>query len=220
MSNDIQIQIQTLKSQIENMKLQIDNIEMQNQNMNQMMMGSIIGEQLLNLSIQLFNAGIQTFNTSKILVMNIDKYIQQLKKVSEQINSIITDYEGMNMMQMPPMMGMPVNQGMGQIPMQQMQMQMMMMNQMNMMEQMSNPIELDKINVTFDNVNGEKEIISVEKGTKVKDLFAKYVNEVYGLINKDFIYLYNGQRISRRDERKVEDVFINNEFPRITVTEM
>ena len=157
MSDDIQIQ--TLKSQIENMKLQIDNIEMQNQNMNQMMMGSsIIGEQLLNLSIQLLNAGIQTFNTSKILVMNIDKYIQQLKKVSEQINSIITDYEGMNMMQMPPMMGMPLNQGMGPSPMQ-----MMMMNQMNMMEQMPNPIELDKINVTFDNVNGEKKIISVEK---------------------------------------------------------
>ena len=218
MSNDIQIQ--TLKSQIENMKLQIDNIEMQNQNMNPMLMGpSIIGEQFLNLSIQLFNAGIQTFNTSKIFVMNIDKYIQQLKNISEQINSIITAHEGMKMMQMPPMMGMPpmvgmpLNQGMNP-------MQMMMMNQMNMMEQMSNPIELDKINVTFYNVNGETKIISVAKGTKVKDLFAKYANESYGLINNNFIYIYNGQRISRRDERKIEDVFMGDENPRITVTKL
>ena len=146
------------------MKLQIDNIEMQNQNMSPMMMGSgFIGEQLLNLSIQLFNAGIQTFNTSKNLIMNIDKYIQQLKKISEQVNSIITDYEGMNMMQMQQMMGMPPNQGMNP-------MQMMMMNQMNMMDQMPNPFELDKVNVTFNNANGESKMISVEKGTKVKDL--------------------------------------------------
>ena len=208
MSSDIQIQ--TLKSQIENMKLQIDNIEMQNQNMNPMsMMGSsIIGEQLLNLSIQLFNAGIQTFNTSQNLIMNIDKYIQQLKKISEQVNSIISDYEGMNMMQMNPMMGMPANQGMN--PMQ------MMMNPMSMMDQMPNPFELEKVNVTF----SEAKMISVEKGTKVKDLLAQYVDEVYGLKNKNLIYIYNAQRISRRDERKVEDVFINNKCPRITVTEV
>ena len=220
MSSDIQIQ--TLKSQIENMKLQIDNIEMQNQNMNPMsMMGSsIIGEQLLNLSIQLFNAGIQTFNTSQNLIMNIDKYIQQLKKISEQVNSIISDYEGMNMMQMNPMMGMPANQGMnpmmgmpanqGMNPMQ------MMMNPMSMMDQMPNPFELEKVNVTF----SEAKMISVEKGTKVKDLLAQYVDEVYGLKNKNLIYIYNAQRISRRDERKVEDVFINNKCPRITVTEV
>ena len=88
---DSNIQIQTLKSQIENMKLQIDNISMQNNNM--FMMNAPIGGQLINLSMQMLNTGIQTFNIGKTMMMNMnmDNYYEQLKKVSEQINTMLND---------------------------------------------------------------------------------------------------------------------------------
>ena len=97
---DSNIQIETLKSQIENMKLQIDNISMQNNNM--FMMNAPIGGQLINLSMQMLNTGIQTFNIGKTMMMNMnmDNYYEQLKKVSEQINSMIIEYDMQQQMMM------------------------------------------------------------------------------------------------------------------------
>ena len=60
-----------------------------------MMNNNSISEQILNLSIQMFNAGIQAFNTGKNMnmMMNIQNSYNKLKKISEQINSIISEYE-------------------------------------------------------------------------------------------------------------------------------
>ena len=106
--DDTSFQIQTIKSQIENMKLQIKNIEMQynnSMNMMGMMNNNHIDEQILNLSIQLLNTGVQSFNTVKknlidLSDINLDKYIQQIKNISNQIKSLISETENqMNMMQ-------------------------------------------------------------------------------------------------------------------------
>ena len=45
--------------------------------------------------MQMLNTGIQTFNIGKALMMNmnIDNYYEQLKKVSEQISSMIIEYD-------------------------------------------------------------------------------------------------------------------------------
>ena len=86
---DSNFQIQTIKSQIDNMKLQIENIEMQNNNMMNQMMFNQIGEPLLILGIQMLNIGIQTFNFGKNLSINLNKYFDQLKNISEQIINLI-----------------------------------------------------------------------------------------------------------------------------------
>ena len=83
--------IQTLKSQLHGMKLQIDNIEIQNNNM-MMGMNGIIVEQLLNLSIQIINVGIQVFISEINKIINNNKYYDQLKVASEQINIIVNSY--------------------------------------------------------------------------------------------------------------------------------
>ena len=96
---DTGIQFQSIKSQIENMKLQIDNIEMQSNN-NMMFNPSMIYEQILNISIQMFNAGIQAFNIGKnmVMMMNVQNFYNQLKKISEQIHLILNEN---NMQQFP-----------------------------------------------------------------------------------------------------------------------
>ena len=75
------------------MKLQINNIEMQIDN-SMMTNPSIIGEQVLNLSIQMFNAGIQAFNTGKnmnMMMMNLQNFYNQMKTISEQSNLILNE---------------------------------------------------------------------------------------------------------------------------------
>ena len=84
---DTTFQIQEIKSQIINMKLRIENIEMQNNNMI-----NSTGDQLLMLSFDMFNNGIKTYNLGKKLTMNFDKYFEQIKNISNQINNLINSY--------------------------------------------------------------------------------------------------------------------------------
>ena len=177
---DSNIQIQTLKSQIENLKLQIDNIEMQNNQNNMTILfnnDNQIGEQLLNLSIQMFNAGIQTFITGKsnIMAINLDKYYIKIGNISNQINSIIEDYnkkkQMMEQMQMQQMQ-------MQQMQMQQMQMQQMQMQMENMQKLMKSNT---KIEITFsDSSKGAKKIL-VNKRTTISELLKQYKDKIYGV---------------------------------------
>ena len=84
---DTTFQIQEIKSQIINMNLRIENIEMQNNNMI-----NSTGDQLLMLSFDMFNNGIKTYNLGKKLTMNFDKYFEQIKNISNQINNLINSY--------------------------------------------------------------------------------------------------------------------------------
>ena len=69
------------------MKLRIENIEMQNNNMI-----NSTGDQLLMLSFDMFNNGIKTYNLGKKLTKNFDKYFEQIKNISNQINNLINSY--------------------------------------------------------------------------------------------------------------------------------
>ena len=186
-------QIQSLKSQIENMKLQIDNMQMQSNNMF-MMNNNPICEQILNLSIQLLNAGIQAFNTGKnmYMMMNIQKFYEELRNISYQINLIINT-NNMLQMQQPIMLQQPI-QG----------------------QQFENTKNEYK-NITFENrrcPNGKfKTNIVAKFGTTVKEVLDQYMLRVYGTTNKNLCFIYFATQINRDDEKKViEDYFkqVNN----------
>ena len=188
---DTTIQIQALKSQIENMKLQIENIEMQYNNMLIMNNNQII-EQLLNLSIQMFNTGIQAFNTGKNMnmMLNMQKFFDQLKIISEHINSFINENSVQPIM-IPPQMMIP--------------------------PQIKN--ESDKyINIIFFNPRNKNVYKTVKFGTTVEQLLNQYVNEVYGLKNQKLNFIFNACRIRRDEQSKVENYF--SDFSRITVLEI
>ena len=181
-------QIQTLKSQIENMKLQIDNIQMQSNNMF-MMNNNPICEQILNLSIQLLNAGIQAFNTGKNMhmMMNIQKFYEELRKISDQINLIINT-NNMLQMQQPIMLQQPIQQ-----------------------QQFENSKNEYK-NILFENArcpNGKfKTNIVAKFGTTVKEVLDQYMLRVYGTTNKNLVFISLAVKINRDDEKRViEDYF-------------
>ena len=203
-------QIQALKSQIENTKLQIDNIVMLNNNM---FMINNQSEQILNLSIQLFNAGIQAFNIGKniSMMMNIQKFYDQLRKISEQINYIIN---GNDMQQMQQ-----------QIIIQQQMMlqQQMMMQQPNYNNQGANAMEVPIIfhekykNIVFENPHHIRQFrnISAKFGTTVKEVLAQYMKE-FDLISKKVYFWYDAKEIDINESRFVETFFkISN--PKIMV---
>ena len=181
-------QIQSLKSQIENMKLQIDNIQMQSNNMF-MMNNNPICEQILNLSIQMFNAGIQAFNTGKnfFMMIIIQKYYKDLRKISDQINLIINT-NNMLQMQQPIMLQQPIQQ-----------------------QQLENS-KKDYKNIVFENArcpNGKLKTNIVAKfGTTVKEVLDQYMLRVYGTINKNLVFISLATQINRDDEKRViEDYF-------------
>ena len=122
---DTNIKIQGIKAQIDNMRLQIENIVTQNYNI----MNST-GDQLLILSMQMLNTGIQTFNVGKSLSINLEKYYEQLEKISNQIANLI------NMNYMHKQQQMMEQQIIQQQMIQQQIMQQQMMEQQKMQQPM------------------------------------------------------------------------------------
>ena len=170
------------------MKLQIDNIEMQSNNMF-IMNNNQLSEQILNLSIQLLNAGIQAFNTGKnmYMMMNIQKFYEELRKISDQINLIINT-NNMLQMQQPIMLQQPIQQ-----------------------QQLENS-EKDYKNIVFNNArcpNGKfKTNIVAKFGTTVKEVLVQYMLRVYGTTNKNLVFIFLAVKINRDDEKRViEDYF-------------
>ena len=197
---DANIQIQGIKSQIDNMKLQIENIEMQNNNMMNQMMMNPIGDQLSILSIQLLNTGIQTFNFGKSQLINCDKYFEQLKKVSDQINNLINIYNTEKQQQQM------IQQQMMQ---QQMMQQQMMQQQMMAQQQMINPI---KIFFSFQTPLGYI-YMTVDSYITIKELNDKFREKLKNLQNKykykykDYYLIYNAKKIDKNSQMTVMDYF-------------
>ena len=184
------LQIQGIKSQVNNMKLQLENIEMQNNN--GFMMPNPFGDQLLNLSIQMLNTGLQTFNIGSNLTMNVNNFYEQLKKISEQINTILMS---------------------NQMMMQNMMLQQQMMQQQIMQQQMEGIQRIEqqnlilsnrhKINVYFDGGNFFRINIVVEPDITISELFQKLKNEIGPeKFNQIKTFLYNGQKIDKNDKSK------------------
>ena len=183
--------IQSLKTQIKNIKFQIDNIELQYNNIQigNLMNKSIIGDQLFNLSIQLLNAGINSFSTGKKLNMNYDNYIDQLNKISELINSLtdLNNIQPLSIMSPPSMMLNIPNQ---------------------------NDYSKRKKNIIFNDSSGELINIQVAYGTTIGELINLYFDKLYesNLNNTNYKikFIYNGKTLELNDQRKIEDVFVNN----------
>ena len=179
------VNIQSIKSQIDNIKLQLSNIELQYNNMN----GINKSEQLLNLSIQILNTGIQTFNLGKNHTMpSIDNYYNQLKNISNIINSLLDEYNNIQMM----------NQ----------QMQQMMMYQQMQPEIFPNPMKTKKMNISFIESSGLRLNFVIDYGTKIKDVLDKFSQRV-GIPKFNFYFICNRERLKYDDERKIEDYFID-----------
>ena len=190
---DTNFQIQSLKSQLESIKLQMDNIGMQNHSLQ---MSNPIGQQLFLLSMQLFNAGIQAFNTGKIMYKANDKqkFYDQLRKISEQINSIINEND------------------IQQIP------------QTTLIQQQTfNPPLTNQMNTTiivFQNSTiGITTNIKAVNELTMEELFKKYVNEVYGETKKKISFFYDSKKISRDEKRKIKEILNLNEIPTILAVE-
>ena len=211
---DSNIQIQTLKSQIENMKLQIDNISMQNNNM--LMKNAPTSSQLINLSMQMLNTGIQTFNIGKTMMidMNMDNFYEQLKKVSEQINTMINEYKIQQQMMLQQQM--MIQQ---QIMLQQ---QMAMQNQMMMQQQIKeNQNQLNDngkseyISITFSHPHKENLALTFKSEIKVKEALNKYIERIYGYPNDKIDFFYNAKKIDRNELRTIGEFF--NYFPDVWI---
>ena len=189
---DISLQIQGIKTFIDNMKLQVENIEIQNNNnaMNPLMMNQI-GDQLLNLSVQMLDNGIQYFNNFKYLSMNINQYIEKLKVISQQINTILASQQMMNQM---------------------MQQQMLLQQQM-MQPQMMEPMQMQlnnnrrKKTIFFQDTRGRQTNIIVDEDITIKELIDKYMNRVYGYENKDLKFIFNGKRFDRNSQTTLRELF-------------
>ena len=224
---DSNFQIQNIKFMIENMKLQIDNIEKQN---NSMMMGmnDSISEQLFNLGLQIFNVGIQTITTGKNINCSnySEKFITQIKKIKEQINSIIKDYNmqqqmmQQQMMQQQMMQQQMMQQQMMQQQMMQQQMEAQMMQQM-MQQQLLAEQEAQNMNILnnmdtlniikktfiFRTTNGSKTTIKQNIEATVEHLLNKYINQFYPMSNIKLRFLNNGKIIKNNEQRKIKDYF-------------
>ena len=211
------IQIEGLKSQIENMRLQIGNIQMQNNNM--LMMNNQVVEQLFNLSIQLFNTGIQSFNIAKNMIMIMDTKIfyDQLRKISEQINSIINENDLNNMQQQMMQQQMMQQQMIQQQMLQQQMMQQQMMQQQMINKQNMNTQDGPQMSVEFKNIHEISKIITVPYGTTIKELLNKYLKRINSFDNEKIIFLYNATKINRNEQKKVIDYFKPNLDPKIAV---
>ena len=175
---DTSLQIQGLKLQIDHLKMQIEDIIVQNNNSLMMVNPISIGDQILNLSIQMINSGLQAFNTGINLSMNKDKFYDQLSKISQQINNILSSYQMVNQ-NMVLQQQMIQQQLMQQQMIQQQMMQQQMEEQQRIMEQ-QNAIMQNKhiINAIFDDPSLGKKNIVVEPDITFKELFEKYKNEI------------------------------------------
>ena len=203
--DNFKFQIQSLKSQIDNIKLQLSNIENQ-------CSGPIFcnpSEQLINVSIQILNTGIQAFNTGKNEGIVSDNYYEQIKNISSLINTILDEYQSKNMQQQMMQQQMMQQQIMQQQMMQQQIMQQQMMQQQMMQQQMMknlNSENQERINVTFVLTSGKRINFTPIKGTKIKDLFDKFLVKV-GVPKYRIYFLLNGEKLDFDDSRKIEEKF-------------
>ena len=194
------MQIQSLKLQIDNIKCQLDNIELQYKNnipmgMTNLLNESLIGEQLLNLSIQLLNSGISSFNIGKKLNIEYEDYNEKLNKIIEQINLLTNENNIQPLLMMPPPL--------------------MLNNQSQMFDYNYNyKNSIQKKNIVFDDRSGEIINIQVEYGTTIAELLEQYFDRLYNQninnINYKIKFLYDGKTLEMYDQRKIEEVFKSN----------
>ena len=153
----------------------------------------------------MFNAGIQAFNTGKNMnmMMNLQNSYDKLKKISEQINSIISEYDNINMQLMQQ-----------QMMMQQMQQQ--FQEQQQIMQPQKNDKKF-KYNVRFNAPGGKTHNLAVDFDITIEELLNKYINEYYGPVKGRLVFVFNANRIKGNEKTIVKDFFKLNYHPNIIV---
>ena len=216
MNMDTNFQIQGIKSQIDNMKFQIENIETQYNNMMNLMMLGQIGDQLLALSMQMLNTGIQTFNIGKNLTFNIDKYFNQLKTITDQINNLINIHNIEKQQQMMQQQIMAQQQQM--MMQQQMMAQQEIMHNQNQQQQVK---EWRKVNIQFRLYDGTMRNIIMNTNSTIKEIYDRIIKEVCNNENKYIYISFKGKYLKRDDNRKIKEYFADYKgfqtLPELTV---
>ena len=132
----------------------------------------------LNELIESKNYFSKSPNKSDIAPMNIQNSYDKLKKISVQINSIISEYDNKNQMQLMQQ----------QMMMQQMQQQIMMHQQIEAQQQLMQPHIKEKYNVIFKTTLGKKDNLAVDYDMTVEELLNRYINDYYGPVKGRLVF--------------------------------
>ena len=121
-----------------------------------------------------------------------DRFYNQLKKLTDQINSLINEKE------------------------EEKQQEMLLKEIQN--KTVQNQIRIK--NIIFNNTTIDlKTNIQTPINITMENLFKKYVNQVYGNTNKKISYFYDSNKIGRDDKRTIEEVLGPIESPEIITVE-
>ena len=168
---------------------------------------NLIGDQLLNLSIQLLNTGIQTFNTGKIFSQNYNEFFDKLQEISGKINDMINSHN-MEKMQQQMMQQMMQQQVMQQQMMQQQIMQQQVMQQQIMQQKI---IDSFRINIVFKGNSKTFFCLAVRPIMTIKELCDKFRETFYmkynNFKNRNFYLLYKASNIETDSLRTIKDYF-------------
>jgi len=102
----------------------------------------------------------------------------------------------------------------------------MWMNNFNFMPNMMNNDNIDKFkyNVIFTTTMGMKTNIQIDKGTTIDQMLKKYLKRVNRLDligkNNKICFIFNTWQMKFGDQTPVEDIFMNNECPPVTVNDI
>ena len=216
-----------IEDKIQMIGYQLKNLEFSYQNMLMLREKQLLnnfGNQMKSMGVQMLNMGIEIINLSMLFpVMNdylninkqIKRIIEQIKSIDMRINNPMGNAFGMGMNN-----NMMNNMGMG--------MNNNMMNNMgmgmnnNMLNNIKETIPKKTKIIEFDASSGSTITIDVAYGTSLSELAKKYFKELkkpelINEVDKNIIFLYNGEKLLFKNKTKIEEIFKNIYFLIITV---
>ncbi len=219
-----------IEDKIQMIGYQLKNLEFSYQNMLMLREKQFLnnfGNQMKSMGVQMLNMGIEIINLSMSFpVMNdylninkqIKRIIEQIKSIDMRINNPMGNAFGMGMNN-----NMMNNMGMG--------MNNNMMNDMgmgmnnNMINNIKQTIPKETKRIKFDASSGSTITIDTAYGTSLSELAKKYFKELkkpelINEVDKKIIFLYNGEKLSLKNNTKIEEIFKNIDFLIITVFDL
>ena len=204
-----------IEDKIQMIGYQLKNLEFSYQNMLMLREKQLLnnfGNQMKSMGVQMLNMGIEIINLSMLFpVMNdylninkqIKRIIEQIKSIDMRINNPMGNAFGMGMNN-----NMMNNMGMG-------------MNN-NMLNNIKETIPKKTKIIEFDASSGSTITIDVAYGTSLSELAKKYFKELkkpelINEVDKNIIFLYNGEKLLFKNKTKIEEIFKNIYFLIITV---
>ena len=117
-----------------------------------------------------------------------EKFYQELRKTSEKIKSIISEYD---------------TKQKEKILIQE------IVSQQQYLNSNIQPNKIPTKNIIFKNsTTGITTILRTEIGTTMKELFKRYIREVYGITKKKISFVFDSKKIEREDQEKLKKFLI------------